>query len=217
MKQTKNKQKMQGFSLIELMIAMFVTLVLVGLASTLFGTALGVRSRESRKTDALTTARAAINVISREIANSGYGLTTNGIVTADSGEQKIHVRANLENENKCITEDGEDVTYYYDATSKSIVRYTKYSNVPCSTSSSNLVTETSVVVNRISNVKFKYFNYAGANSTPTESLTPTANTGRVQITVEVELEEVVGQPKNQKVTFTSDVTLRNAYYMLQQY
>src|SRR5689334_12058655 len=94
----KKNNKIKGFSLIELIIAMSITLVLMGLATSLFAGALGTRARESRKTDALTSARAALSAISREVSNSGYGLTTNGIVTGDSGVRKLHFRANLSND-----------------------------------------------------------------------------------------------------------------------
>ena len=205
MKKLKNT-KNQGFSLIELIIAMAITLILMGLATTLFGGALGTRSRESRRTDALTSARAALSAVSREISNSGYGLTSNGIVLADSSNQKIHFRANLFNEDYSTDSVGEDVTYFFDSATKSIVRYDP-----------NTTPTTSVIVNRISNVTFKYYNFTASSSTATESSTPTANTGRVEITVTVQLEPVVGQPSNQTVTFTSDVTLRNSTYMLNQY
>jgi prepilin-type N-terminal cleavage/methylation domain-containing protein len=206
MKKVKNI-KNRGFSLIELMIAMAITLILMGLATTLFAGALGIRSRESRKTDAITSARAALSAISREISNSGYGLTNNGIVTVDSGEQRIHFRANLFNEDYTTDSVGEDVTYFFDSATQSIVRYDP-----------NTTPTTSVIVNRISNVKFSYYDYVGGSSTPSAALTtPTSNTGRVMITVTVKLEDVVGQPKNQTVTFTSDVTLRNSTYMLNQY
>jgi len=202
-KHTKNK----GFSLIELMIAMLVTLILMGLVSTLFAGALGSRSRESRRADALTSARAALSAISREIGNSGYGLTMNGIVNADSGAQKIHFRANLSNEDYTTDSVGEDITYFFDADTKSIVRYDP-----------NTTPTTSVIVNKISNVTFHYYDYNSDGIMSTAgSATPTSNTGRVMITVMVELEDVVGQPKGQKVTFTSDVTLRNSTYMLNQY
>lgn len=206
MKKESNTKHDKGFSLIELIIAMSITLILMGLATTLFAGALGTRTRESRKTDALTSARAALSAISREISNSGYGLTTNGIVTADSGAQKIHFRANLENEDYTTDGIGEDVTYFFDSATQSIVRYDP-----------NTTPTTSVVVNRISNVTFSYFDYVGSSSTPTTSTTPTNNTGRIRITVTVRLEEVIGQPRNQTVTFTSDVTLRNSTYMLNQY
>jgi prepilin-type N-terminal cleavage/methylation domain-containing protein len=216
----KKEKQNAGFSLVELLIAMTVMLVLLGLVSTLFSRALGIRARESRRTDALTSAQAALNVMSREIANSGYGLYTNsdsklplnGIVLADSNVNKIHFRANLENTKNPVTNTnpivspGEDVTYFFDSVTDSIVRYDP-----------NDATPTSVIINRISNVNFDYFNYEGSNSAPTATTTPTVNTGRVRITVTVNLEPVQGQPNNQTVQFSSDVTLRNSAYMLNQY
>ena len=223
------KSRQNGFSLIEMTIAMGVTLVLLGLTATLFASALSTRARESRRADALTAARAAISVMSREIANSGYGIAVddggyipvNGIVLADSSKNRLHFRANTENRNGCTRDRGEDVTYFFDNDTQSIVRHERFSSDganPCGAAAE--ATETSVVVNRISNVTFKYFNYSGGSSTPLEPSgtdNPTADTGRVRISVEVKLEEVTGQPKNQVITFTSDVTLRNSKYMLKQY
>ena len=210
----KTKQKKEGFSLIELLIAMTVMLVLLGLVSTILAAALNTRKRESRRTDALSSSQAALNVISREVANSGYGLSKNGLVYPDSAQRKIRVRANLINTNNCTTEQGEDVTYFFDAATESIVRSERYSATPCGTT---FLTRTSVVVNRISDIKFEYYSYSGSSSTPTNTSIPTDDTGRVVITVEVKLEDVQGQPKNQKVTLQSDVTLRNSEYMLNQY
>lgn len=233
MKKPKIKQNIKGFSLIELLITMVITLILLGATATLFSSAMGTRERESRKTDALTAARAAINVISREISNSGYGMASkdetlytpiNGIVIADTNQNRIHFRSNVVNGNGCTNDRGEDITYFFDANTNSIVRHERFANDlitnnPCS-SSAVAETETSVVVNRISSVTFRYFNYVGRNSTPLEAdgtATPTANTCRIRITVEVQLEDVQGQPDNQRVTFVSDVTLRNSEYMLNQY
>jgi prepilin-type N-terminal cleavage/methylation domain-containing protein len=116
------KIKNGGFSLIELMMAMTITLVLLALVSGLFSRALGTRARESRRTDALTSAQAALDVMSHEISNAGYGifytnatnakLASNGIIIADSGQQKLHIRANVENSDYCTASPGEDVTYY---------------------------------------------------------------------------------------------------------
>ena len=209
---TENTEK--GFSLIELLIAMTVMLVLLGLVSTILTGALSTRSRESSKTDALSSSQAALNVISREVANSGYGLDYNGIVTADSGNQKIRVRANLQNSNNCVTDGGEDVTYFYDSTTRSIVRSERSATTECG---QVFQTKTSVVVNRISNIKFQYFDYSATNTAGTLTSVPTANTGRVVITVEVQLQDVMGQPSNQTVSLQSDVTLRNSEYMLNQY
>lgn len=219
-----------GFSLIELMIAMTVMLVLLGITGGLLASSFKTRSRESRRADALTTARAAINVMSREIANSGYGMSKkvgdeyspiNGIILNDSNKNQIHFQSNIFNDNSCTKDRGEDVTYFFDNATQSIVRHERFaSNAnPCDPTAV-LETETSVIVNRISNVTFRYFNYASSSSTVLEAAgteNPTVNTGRVRITVEVKLEEVQGQPTNQKITFSSDVTLRNSKYMLNQY
>jgi len=208
----KNKQK--GFSLLELMLAMTIMLVLMAIAATLFRSALGMRSRESRRTDALTSARAAINLMSREIANSGYALNYNGIITADSGEKRLRFRTNLDNTDTMTDDPNEDVMYYYEPATQSIVRYNRF---PTSGATSP---EISYVVNRISDVTFRYFDYTGSNSTPQPldgSATPTTNTSRVRITITVRLDPAIGQPDNQTVQFTSDVTLRNSNYMLAQY
>jgi len=185
---------------------MTIMLVLMGLIGTLFSRSMGVRSRESRRTDALTSAQAALNILSREIADSGYGLTDNGIVLADSGANRIHFRANIQNSNTVTNEAGEDLTYYFDQPTQSIVRYEKIGNSGT----------TSAIVNRVSNVTFRYYNYTGSSSTPTITTAPTVDTCRVEITVVVTLDPVPNMPA-QTVSFVTDVTLRNSNYMLNQY
>jgi len=219
----RKAKKQAGFSLLELMVAMVVMLMLLAIVSTLLARSLSIRSRESRTTDALATSQAAINVISREISNSGFGLyddmtrrtANNGIVLADSDAHRIHFRANIYNTSPysvsmdpgATIEPGEDVTYYFDAATDSIVRYDPH-DTP----------QTSVVVNKISNVTFAYFNYTEGAAPPTvPTTTPTATTGRIEITVEVALEPVQGQPNGQSVRFTSQINLRNSNYMLHQY
>ena len=210
----KRNKKTAGFSLLELIIAITVMLILLGIVSTLFARALNIRSRESRRTDALTSAQAALNVISREIANAGYGLQNNGLVASDSSDKRVRLRSNLDNSNSCVTERGEDITYFFDEINQSIVRYERYAATPCGT---DFLTETSVVVNGISKVSFKYYDYIGSSSTPIDQTVPTVNTGRIRVNVTVELENVRDQPDNQEVKFTSDITLRNSTYMLNQY
>lgn len=212
-----------GFSLIELMIAMTIMLLLLGIVSSLLSRSYSVRSRESQRTDALTSAQAALNVISREIANGGFGIyegtntrfASNGIVTADSTSSRIRIRSNVLNSGVPgdgsstalrTNQPGEDITYFFDAASDSIIRYDP-----------NDTPQTSVVVNRISDVTFQYFDYVGTNSTGVLASTPSMNTGRVRITVMVQLDPVAGQPNPLDVQFTSDVTLRNSNYMLNQY
>lgn len=219
MKMIRKKQE-QGFTLLELLIAMTVTIVLMSVVALLMGRVFGVRSRESSRTDALTSAQAALNVMSREIANAGFGLSSdefdtvhfNGIILADSSSTKLRVRSNYINTSEngghaTTTEDvGEDITYYFDSTAQSIVRHDPAQNP-----------STTYLVNRISSVTFSYYNYSGSSSTPTVTDYPTAETSRVKITVTVQLEAVQGQPTGQTVTLNSEVTLRNSDYMMRQY
>ncbi len=209
------------------MIGMTITLMLLGVMSSVVFRATGVNQRETRKADALVSAQAALNLMSREIGNAGFGIymdaitqtPSNGIVIADSNSQQIRVRSNFDNVGDyslpvgstvlATNESGEDVTFFFDPSTRSIVRYDF--NAPSGTPAS------SVVVNRISNVTFQYFNYTSSSSTVTPSATPTSATGRVRITVLVELEPVPGQAINEVVSFSSDVTLRNSNYMLRQY
>lgn len=214
MRRTVTKKE-AGFSLIELTIAMTIMLLLLGIVSSLLSRSTSVRARESQRTDALTSAHAALNVISREIANSGFGImaaggaASNGIISADSNAQRIHFRSNVVNTGASVlstNDSGEDITYFFDLATDSIVRYDP-----------NGTPQTSVVVNRISGLTFEYFDYVGTTSTGAQTLIPNENTGRVRITVFVQLDPVQGQPNPLQVSFTTEVTLRNSNYMLQQY
>src|SRR6478609_4328057 len=90
-----NKNASGGFSLVELLIAMVITMALMTAASTLLANALRVRSRENQKSDALADVQRALNIMSREIANSGFNLSNNGIVVSDSSRNRLRIRANL--------------------------------------------------------------------------------------------------------------------------
>jgi prepilin-type N-terminal cleavage/methylation domain-containing protein len=215
-KKNKPFQKNQrGFSLVELLLALTLTLIILGVAVGSFTQAISMRASESSRTDALTSVQAAINIMSREISNSGYGLKTNGIPTdangiaVDSDERRLHFRANTTNTYPSNTDPGtvnpgEDITYFYDTASKSVVRYDAVTG------------QTSGVINRVSEVEFGYYDYSGSTFSGPNTI-PTKNTGRVVITLTVFMPDVVGQPANQTVTFRTDVTLRNSPYMLGQY
>lgn len=215
MKNTPASKREQGFSLLELIIAMTIILIVLGLAGSLFSKSLGTRQRESSRTDALTAAQAALNVISREIANSGYGIAGNGIVSNESDSQQIHILSNVINTNTVITDPGENITYFFEPTTQSILRHD-------ANGGGAGTAETSIVINRISSVNFRYFDYTGSNPIPSEvnpatTATNKTNAGRVRVTITVSMENVIGQVNPQNVTLVSDVTLRNADYMLQQY
>jgi len=138
MKQTTNKSENQvldsslsesvlkderGFSLVELLISMLLSLIILGVGILTYSGGMRSREEENGRTDALTSAQAALNVISREIANSGFGLTSNGIVVADSNIDTIRVRANISADDLATDDESEDITYFYEPDTQSILRH----------------------------------------------------------------------------------------------
>ncbi len=201
----EGNEEIAGFSMVELVASMAISLLILAVAVVTFSSALSTRERENSRVDALTSAQAAINIMSREIANSGYGIQSNGIIVADSTDQVLHIRANISNNDLTTDDAGEDITFFYDTESKSVLRYDANTRT------------TSGVINRISHVEFGYFDYTETTTNTDPLPVPSANTGRIRIRLWVELPDINGQPNGQIVQFTSDVTLRNSNYMLGQY
>src|SRR5688500_2058779 len=110
-----------GFSILELLIAMTITMAMLVAASTLLATSLRTRTRENQRSNALAAAQRALNIMSREIGNSGYGLTDNGIVIADSDDDSIRIRANLDN-GPDLNQANEDVRFVLQDDNDVIVR-----------------------------------------------------------------------------------------------
>ena len=208
-----------GFSLIELLIAMTITITLLGLTSGFLASSFNVRARENQKTDALADAQRALNIMTREIANTGFGLSNNGIVAADSNETAIRVRANLnafdsQTTSNSINDRNEDVKYsLYSAGSDSYI-------VRLDIGTQN---QTTVLANRVDALRIRYYpakiNYTlGSNcdiSTASSEVTQKSDTRYIVITVCVELTArgKPGSPGYQpasRVQLVSDVYLRNA-------
>ena len=198
----------KGFSLVELVLSLVLSLIILGGAVGVYTSALQTRERQSGRVDAITSAQAALSVMSREIGNSGYGLfQNNGLVLADCGAKKLRYRTNVNNNNYQTDTAGEDIMYLYDAASQSVVRFDR----------NNGGGVTSGIINRVSDVDFLYHQYTTLGGYLGSSTTPTADTGRVTINLYVILPDVAGQPAGQVERVSSDVTLRNAAYMLNQY
>jgi type II secretory pathway pseudopilin PulG len=68
-----------GFSLVELLVAMLVTMIVLGAATVLFRQALNATYTLTAKADMLQNARGALNQITRDISRAGNGLQTGGI------------------------------------------------------------------------------------------------------------------------------------------
>jgi len=85
---SSSNQTERGFSLLELLIAMVVTLTLMTAGTTLLTSALRTRSRENQKSDALADTQRALNIMSREIADTGFNVNGNGLWTQTQESMK---------------------------------------------------------------------------------------------------------------------------------
>ena len=207
-----------GFSLLELVIGMSITLVIITIASILLASSFAIRGRENQRSSAIADAQRALNTMSREIANAGYGLSTNGIVAGDSGLTQIRVRSDLDLSGATNTS-GEDLKYVLvnDANGSFIVRMDLQ---PTQT--------TGLIANRIDGLAIYYYDrrvtYTIGNGVITNVLN-SGGTAQAQVTpdlamyvvlvVKVSLPAVgtAGEPGFQPASATqlvSTVTLRNA-------
>lgn len=156
------KQKQSGFSLMELVVAMAVTLVLMGVAVTLLARSLNIRSRETEHVDELADVQRALNIMSREISNSGFNMINNGIVADDSNRNAIRIRANLNkfdtsasaNSRRLVQDPGEDITYFVNAAGNTnyLARWDRFES-----SGPGVDLRGTVLANRVDGVRFYYF------------------------------------------------------------
>lgn len=177
-KRLTEKKSQAGFSLIELVIAMTITLVVLSVATTLIAQSLNIRTRSNENVDALADAERALNIMSREIAQAGFNLNDNGIVPEDSvvdanNNSTIRIRANLNRYALCECagcpcassdaresigdadavpgeESGEDVKYFIHpaGTTTLLARYDRYGLNG---------PESTVVANRLDRLRIRYF------------------------------------------------------------
>lgn len=236
-RQNSSAPNAAGFSLMELVIAMAITLVLLGIASTLLARSFNVRKREDQRTDALADVQRALDTMSHEVANAGFNLTGNGLVDGDSqvdanGNGTIRVRANLNKFDSAASqaardgigvasEDaGEDVKYFVVPTTDTsyLARYDAYAG------------PATVLANRIDSFHVRYYDERVKYTTgdcdaplvnvqnrtgAAEAQVSPSNAKYVVLAVCVELDAVgtPGSPGYQpasRVLLVSDVALRNA-------
>ena len=225
MNASNKKNPNSGVSLLELLIAMAITMTLMTAAATLLASSVRMRSRENQKSDALADTQRALNIMSREIANSGFNLMNNGIVAADSGLNRIRIRANLnkfdfedplltDEDRSIIRNEGEDITYFINEAdnTKYLARHDRFGN------------GSTVLANRIDSMNIHYFDRKVTYTAPqggadianasSAEVTP-ANAKYIVIAISVTLDQVgtPGSPGYQpsySVLLCSDVTLRNS-------
>ena len=227
MKSLRTKKGSRGFSLLELIIAMAITITLMTAATTLLASALRTRSRENQKSDALGDTQRALNTLTREIADAGFNLNNNGIVAGDSGLHTLRIRSNLnkydfnasvnaQNGIGTPVEDGsEDISYYTNLAdnTKYLVRHDEYGS------------GSTVLANRIDNIGFHYFDQkvtytcaSGESDISNRSVAEVASPTQakyVVIAIAVTLDEIgkpgsPGYQRSYSVLLCSDVALRNS-------
>ena len=167
-----------GFSLVELILAMAITLTVLGLSSTLLAAGFHSRSREDRKSDGIADVQRALNIMTREISNSGLRLPSglgavanNGIVTNDSDNQSIRIVSNLNGmpdsangyfEDPDVEDTDEDLKFLMyidnDLGQRYIVRYER-----------NGSNQTTVLANRIDSLIFRYYDEKVTYSTTVDA------------------------------------------------
>jgi Tfp pilus assembly protein PilW len=201
----------------ELMVAMCVMVFIMGAATSLLVGAFSVRTREDERTEAIGDVRRALNILSRELANSGYqlppglsytsafgvnGVPANGLLPADCDATSITFVANLNanSGNRDVNGTDEALTYQFiqDGTDGSLVRRDLNGGAASQT-----------LANNIDGVQFDYLTADG-----TDTSADVSQAVRVRITVWAELNPVgqAGttsyQPPSQ-VRLASEVDLRN--------
>ena len=122
---TQARETQGGFSLIELIIALGVTLTVLTMATSLLSASFNVRTRETRRSSALADTQRALNIMTRELTNAGYNLKSNGILAAQSDDDSLATLSDL-NMNNTWDED-EIIAYRLEANpntnANSLVRY----------------------------------------------------------------------------------------------
>ena len=225
MRKHQSSRTAAGFSVLELIAAMAITLALLMVASGVLASAFKIRTRENQKTEALSDAQRGLNLITREVANAGYGLTDNGIVSGDSGLTSIRVRANLnaadgEATSNTASDKDEDIKFmlYTDSGSSYIVRLDV-----------NVAAQEMVLANRVDALNIRYYSdkvfYTTGNCDITNVVDSSGNTVN-EVTSKSEARYIViavcvtlpkvgseGSPGFQpasRVQLVSDAALRNS-------
>ena len=220
-----------GFSLIELLIALTITIIITGVACNLLAQSMKMRSRANEKVDAVADAQRALNMMSRELANAGFNLSDNGIVAADSitdenGFSTIRVRANLNKFDTTVSstarggisvvdaDAGEDVKYflYPAANTNLLARYDRYDGANGTAT---------VLANRLDSLHVHYFaqkvtySTSGCDISSASASEVSVSSAKYLVIAACVEEAAVGNPGDPgyqpatNVLLVSDVTLRN--------
>ena len=120
---TSTEKKEQGFTLIELLIAMALALIMITSISGAFISQRKAYDTQEQVAEMVQGARAAMDMISREVKMAGYDPTGAGIVGIPYNATQLEILTDLNGDGD-TSDTHEDITYTYDSGNKQIDRDT---------------------------------------------------------------------------------------------
>ena len=169
------KEKDSGFTLIELLIAMALALLVIGSLSSAIISQFKTFDAQEQVTEMIQDARAAMDMISREVKMAGYDPTGEGIVGVPYSSTQLQILMDINDDAGTGVGDGdtndsnENIIYTYDSTNKRIDRNTGGSTQP--------------LAENIQSFTFQYYDTDG-NTTMTA-----ADIRQIEITITVRTSE----------------------------
>ena len=130
------KEKNSGFTLVEFLIAMALALLIIGSLSSAFLSQRKTYAVQEQITAMTQDARAALDMISREVKMAGYDPTGAGIVGVPYSATQLQILMDINDDAGTGEGDGdtndsnENIIYTYDSTNKQIDRNTGGSTQP---------------------------------------------------------------------------------------
>ena len=120
------KNKEQGFTLVELVIGLAISLILMGVAVSIFNVQRKSYSLQEQVTEMQQNVRATMDMMVREIRMAGYDPTASGFVGIGTNTTTLlQILADLDG-NGTSTDTNEDITYrYYNASDATYPRQIK--------------------------------------------------------------------------------------------
>jgi len=207
-KQCNKANGAAGFSLIELMVALGITLVIMVVAGRMLAMSLNIRSRENQRTEAIADAQRALQMITRDVNNAGLGLKTNGLSSNEPTAEiygDIRIRSNLD----AFTETAPNTTTPGDDVAYELINDTTVTPAQRLVTRQDINTkQISQLANRIDALQFEFLDAAGNVVAPVKAV-------KVRITVTVSLPSV-GTPRAPgyqpptRMQLRSEATLRNS-------
>ncbi len=126
-----SKNKKNGFTLVELLIAMTIGLIILTALSSTFLMQRKIYDVQEQIVEMVQTARAAMDMMTREIRMAGYDPTGTGFAGIPYSSSQLQIVADLDG-NGNTTDSNENITYTYDAANLQIDRNTGSGDQPFS-------------------------------------------------------------------------------------